>query len=107
MTSRARLGLRDRVLLRPIRGTVPNLGAIDALPNILLLLFFIFEYLTEEFIYPAVFKTRLGPRFLVRSSIARLAVKVSRQLFELMRKLRPNCVCRFLDLFSRQENIGG
>jgi hypothetical protein len=62
----------------PIRGTVPNLGAIDALPNILLLLFFILEHLTEEFIYPAVFKTRLGPRFLVRSSFARLAVKIRR-----------------------------
>ena len=42
-------------LLRPIRGTVPNLGGIDISPLILLLLIFLLERIIEEYIYPAVF----------------------------------------------------
>ena len=42
-------------LLRPIRGTVPNLGGIDISPLILLLLIFLLERIIEEYIYPNVF----------------------------------------------------
>jgi len=42
-------------LLRPIRGTVPNLGGIDISPLILLLLIFFLERIIEEYIYPNVF----------------------------------------------------
>ncbi|MGH6851446.1 MAG: YggT family protein [Methylocella sp.] len=42
-------------LLRPIRGTVPNLGGIDISPLILLLLIFFLERIIGEYIYPNVF----------------------------------------------------
>jgi YggT family protein len=42
-------------LLRPIRGTVPNLGGLDISPLILLLLIFFLERIIEEYIYPNVF----------------------------------------------------
>ena len=42
-------------LLRPIRGTVPNLGGIDISPLILLLSVFLLERIIEEYIYPNVF----------------------------------------------------
>jgi YggT family protein len=42
-------------LLRPIRGTVPNLGGIDISPLILLLLIFFLVRVVEEYIYPNVF----------------------------------------------------
>jgi YggT family protein len=42
-------------LMRPIRGTVPNLGGIDISPLILLLLIFLLERIIEEYIYPNVF----------------------------------------------------
>jgi YggT family protein len=42
-------------LLRPIRGTVPNLGGIDISPLILLLLIFLLQRIIEEYIYPNVF----------------------------------------------------
>jgi len=42
-------------LLRPIRGTVPNLGGIDISPMILLLLVFLLQRIIAEYIYPNVF----------------------------------------------------
>jgi YggT family protein len=42
-------------LLRPIRGTVPNLGGLDISPLILLLLIFFLQRIIEEYIYPNVF----------------------------------------------------
>lgn len=42
-------------LLRPIRGSIPNLGGIDISPVILLLLIFFIQRVIEEYIYPNVF----------------------------------------------------
>ncbi|MFZ0497304.1 MAG: YggT family protein [Methylocella sp.] len=42
-------------LLRPIRGSMPNLGGIDISPLILLLLIFLLQRIIAEYIYPNVF----------------------------------------------------
>ena len=48
-------------VLRPIRNILPNLGGIDISPIILLLLIFFIQRVIQLYLYPAVYRRRLGP----------------------------------------------